>query len=538
MKIAIHQRKSNLLDFSHNTQKIIEASQDHAADLHIFPELFLSGYSPQDYLLHPDFLEASRNSLEQISQQASKAIICGLPLWHEGKLVNALSFTSPQGENLIFAKSCLPHYWLFDEKRYFQESKQQRKLISYKNSKIACFICEEFWQQTDNSPLELEENPDLLLIINASPFRHGIQQKRLEQARKLCRFYKSPLIYCNLVGGQDEMVFDGRSFCLDAGGQLNTQLAFAQEDSQIIDTDKLIPQKKPQAQHQSFEPFNREETFRVLTLGTQDFLHNNGLNKIVLGLSGGIDSALVLAIVSEILPAESIQAFYLPSAYSSELSTALVAELAVNFSLEVRELSIAPLVDTSVASFGKIDQASLTEQNLQARLRAILLLAASNSIPGSIVINTSNKSEIATGYSTIYGDSIGGYSPLKDVYKTQVYQLADYWNDSYPQKTIPHKILSRPPTAELKDQQTDQDSLPDYAIIDRFFEDFLGAKKSLLELDNLYSQAIREKLLHLWKTNEYKRHQFPPGPNISESSFGRLAYRYPISTKTIRFHAQ
>ena len=535
MKIAIHQRKPKLLDFSHNTQKIIEASQDLTADLHIFPELFLSGYSPQDYLLHPECLEASEKSLEQISKQATSALIFGLPLRLDNRLVNALSFITPQGENLTLAKSCLPHYWLFDEKRYFHEMKQKRQLISYKHTKIACFICEEFWQQANTSPLEFEDNPDLLVVINASPFRHGIHKKRLEQARKLCLFYKSPLVYCNLVGGQDEMVFDGRSFCLDAHGQVITQLAFAEEDSHLIDTTNLTPQKTPQAQYRSFDP---EETLNTLVLGTQDFLLNNGLNQVVLGLSGGIDSGLVLAIVSKILPAESIQAFYLPSAYSSELSTALVSQLSANFSLEVRELSIKNLVDTSAATLGFINQASLTEQNLQARLRAILLLAASNAIPQSIVINTSNKSEIATGYSTIYGDSIGGYSPLKDVYKTQVYELANYWNKSHPQKTIPQEILTRPPTAELKPQQTDQDSLPDYAIIDRFFEDFLGSKKSTQELDNLYSQAIREKLLTFWKINEYKRHQFPPGPNISESSFGRLAYRYPISTKTITFNAQ
>lgn len=517
-----------------NTQKIIQIIQDHQAnhDVIVFPELAICGYPPEDFLQRPEFLSQIENALKTIRDITQDCyIIIGHPQIVAGLCYNAVSiFHNAQTETQYF-KQQLPNYGVFDEKRYFTPGPAQPCVFIAKNYRIGLCICEDLWQGNAIEVL-IQAKIDILITINASPFDYtkpsAREQVILQQAK-----HAVPVIYVNMVGGQDELVFDGQSLVIDQQGRIVAHAPAFQEacHSVQIKGQKISSHIVPRLDKIPM-------IYAALVLGLQDYIRKNNIPGVLLGLSGGVDSALTLAIAVDALGPERVLAVLLPSRYSADISSEDALKQATALNVASHNISIEPCFQAILSTVTPLfpqENLGITAENIQARTRAILLMALSNQ-SGWMLLSTSNKSETAVGFATLYGDMCGGFAVLKDVLKTMVYELAYYRNTL--SLVIPDRVLTRAPSAELAPNQTDQDRLPDYAILDAIITEYMEQGLSQVQLlARGYPEADVLQIITLLRFNEYKRRQAPPGTKISPRSFGR-DWRYPITERFQEFFLQ
>ncbi len=539
LTLSIAQINPTVGSFKQNTQLIIDAIQQakaERADVILFPELVLTGYPPEDLLFRPAFLQQVESALDTIAEstQGITAII-GAPLIKGEQLYNVACVLSDGKRQETYAKQHLPNYRVFDEKRYFKRGKES-SVIDINGHKIGLLICEDIWRK---SPAKnaVKNGAEALFVLNASPFRADKTEERLALLKQRSSDNNCPIAYANLVGAQDELVFDGESLVFDKSGQLTFKaLSFK---SGIFTIEMPFDQAKT-----SFKPrvsSKEERIYNALVLGVKDYVNKNGFPGIMLGLSGGIDSALTMAIAVDALGAENVEAIMMPFRYTADISKEDAAKQAKTQGVNYREISIEPIfnsfVDALSDEFEGLEN-DVTEENIQARSRGVLLMAMSNKL-GKMLLATGNKSEMAVGYATLYGDMAGGYAPLKDVFKTTVYDLSRYRNNlgdgnGY-KEIIPDRVITRPPSAELAPDQVDSDSLPDYEILDAVLRLFIEEFQSVDEIvAQGYDHETVLRVANLVLLNEYKRRQSAPGVRITKRAFGKDR-RYPI-TSHYRWH--
>ncbi|MDO9469515.1 MAG: NAD+ synthase [Nitrosomonas sp.] len=532
MRIAIAQINSTVGDITGNAAKILDAvnqAKQAGAQLVITPELALSGYPPADLLLRETFCHSCNEALtELIKAIDDTTLVVGYPSFQEGKLYNAVSVIRRGKISHTYYKRILSQSPFFNESYYF-DTGTESCVFELDGVKFGIAICADFW--LSNSLLAADcSDLDMLLVLSASPYRINKQASRYQITRQFIEQTGISIIHTNLVGGQDELVFDGASFAMNRQGELTHQLGEFVEAIELIDIHNNQPIKTELAAPQ----LPIASIYQALCLGVKDYTRKNGFPGALLGLSGGVDSALTLAIAVDALGADKIKAVMMPSQYTASISLEDANEMAELLGVELLECSIQPLFDQfllNIESDFQIPSDSTASntmtENLQARIRGTLLMALSNH-SGSIVLTTGNKSEIAVGYCTLYGDMAGGFAVLKDVSKTLVYALCEYRNQI--SRGIPERIIQRAPSAELRPNQTDQDSLPPYEILDAIIEAYVGNNYSPEEIIALnYNEADAQKVIHLIHRNEYKRRQSPPGVRITHCDFG-TAWHYPITS--------
>jgi NAD+ synthase (glutamine-hydrolysing) len=539
MKIALAQLNYHIGNFEANTQKIIAEAmkaQSLGAELVVFAELAISGYPPRDFLEFDDFIDRCQNAVKVIAQQCENiAVIVGTPIRNpadKGKpLFNAAAFIA-NGEVQYFKKALLPNYDVFDEYRYFEPSREF-DILHFKGKKIALTICEDLWN-IGNDPLYtinpmdelMKQEPDFMINIAASPFDYRQAKARIEVLQQNVGKYEIPLIYVNHVGAQTELLFDGGSIAISSENKIQFQLPFFREDMQVIETETLFDGNN--TTNIEFESSEIELIHEALVMGIKNYFEKLGFNKAILGLSGGIDSAVTMVLAARALGVENVLGVLMPSQYSSNHSVDDALQLAKNLGSPYKTIPIKALYDSfeiQLETEFKDLPFGLTEENIQARIRGVLLMALSNKF-GYIVLNTSNKSEAAVGYGTLYGDMNGGLSVLGDVYKTRVFELARYINKDG--EVIPLNTITKPPSAELRPNQKDSDSLPDYEILDQILFQYIECRKGPKELITMgFEETIVNRVLKLVNTNEYKRHQTPPILRVTPKAFG-MGRRMPI----------
>lgn len=514
-----------------------KAIEDFDARIVVFPELTLTSYPPEDLLLRPSLARRMDEAMVRIlAAKLPATLVFGYPETHEGNLYNSLAVVD-QGKLIAnYRKQCLPNYQVFDERRYFKAGNQPC-IAEVNGLRLGFTICEDLWDEGPTSQLACE-SLDLLVNINASPFHRG---KAMERRRLLARragAIGAPITYVNLVGGQDELVFDGGSLVVDSGGAALVQAPQFEAG--------LFPVVFEQSSSGRYEPASGllapdlddlAQVYKALTTGVRDYVLKNGFKGVILGLSGGIDSALTLAIAVDALGSDAVNAVMMPFEYTSQLSRDAAAQQAAALGVAYQSISIKPIYEQFVlalaAEFEGMED-DVTEQNLQARCRGVLLMAISNK-KGYLVLTTGNKSEIAVGYSTLYGDMAGGFDVLKDVSKTLVYALSRYRNarkdaeNCAQLEAIPQAVIDRPPSAELAPGQVDQDNLPPYDVLDRILELYIeeDASATAIIAEGFDEQVVR-RVLRLVDLNEYKRRQSPTGVRLTRRGFGRDR-RYPIT---------
>lgn len=528
MNILLAQTAPSVGALQANLAEILAVIQEHPeADVLVFPELALCGYPPEDLLLRPKFLARLQENLQTLcAASAAKPhqawLIGGVDFCEEG-LYNAAYWISAGQIQGIYHKQALPNYGVFDEKRYFLPGNQHQasQIIVFQGQKIALGICEDVWDG-DWARRLASHQPQWILSLHASPFERGKLAHRLAVAKRLCQTTGANLVYVNQVGGQDELIFDGGSFVMTP--QALVAMAPQFESCQmVLDCQNLSPL--------DFIPSEEiAQVYQALCLGIRDYVRKNGFNRVVLGLSGGIDSALVLCLAVDALGADAVEAVMMPFKYTSQMSLddaqAQAQKLGVRYQVISIESSFAAMEAALSSRFAQY-AADVTEENLQSRLRGVMLMAISNKT-GAMVLPTGNKSEMAVGYATLYGDMVGGYAPLKDVPKTSVYALA-HWRNAISQ-VIPQSVIDRPPSAELAPGQVDQDSLPEYDTLDALIYALVDERQSSEDLiAQGFAADVVLRVARLIKINEYKRRQSAPGPKISKRLFGRER-RYPISS--------
>ncbi len=531
MKLAIAQINCTVGDLSGNSAKILDAvarAQQAGASLVITPELALSGYPPEDLLLREDFNQACEIALRKLASAIPHVTaIVGHPRQYNGNCYNAASVLQDGCIVATYHKHVLPNHSVFDEMRYFTAGDEPLVFL-HQGVRVGIVICADVWE---TSPVRLakQAGAQILLALNASPFHIDKQAARHEVLKERVKETGLPFVYANMVGGQDELVFDGGSFVLDSEGALMQQLPAFVETLGLVELDVGKPRPAEIATSLALEA----SVYKALCLGLHDYVVKNGFPGVVLGLSGGIDSALTLAIAVDTLGVEKVQVVMMPSEFTAAMSVDDAQEMAKRVGVKYSELPIKSLFEhfreTLAAEFSGLPF-DATEENLQARIRGMLLMALSNKF-GSIVLTTGNKSEMAVGYSTLYGDMAGGFSLLKDVPKTLVYRLARYRNAMSP--IIPERIILRPPSAELRHDQTDQDSLPPYEILDAIMEAYVEHDRSVTEIVGMgYHEQDVTRVISLIDRNEYKRRQAPVGVRITRRGFGKDR-RYPITSKFV-----
>jgi len=529
MNIALAQLNYHIGNLDYNTEKIINTisyCKKHNVELLIFSELALTGYPPKDILTYSYFIEKCNIYIKQIIQHCNNiAVIIGVPTLNNDnvgkRLYNSALFIYNRKINKIINKSLLPDYDVFDEYRYF-EPDYNKPVVAYKNKKIGITICEDIWNTNNNklynyNPVEeiIKQNPDYIINISASPFNYDQHKERYEIISSNAKKYNITFIYVNQVGGNTDLIFDGGSMIVDKQGNLCEQLNFFEEEIKIVDLNNINPIK-------TNYPSQIKLINDALILGIKDFFTKNNFKKAVIGLSGGIDSAVTTVLTANAIGNNNLTALLLPSKYSSKSSISDSISLSKNLNIEYHIINIQPIVDIILKTLKplfKNKKSDITEENIQARVRAIILMAYSNKF-GNILLNTSNKSELSVGYGTLYGDMCGSLSVIGDLYKTQIYELAKYINSN--KEIIPLNIITKPPSAELKPNQKDTDTLPDYNILDKvlylFIEKTFGNEEII---KNDFNSDIVDKITNMVKTSEYKRFQSPPILRISTKSFGQ-----------------
>lgn len=532
VKVAITQMNSVVGDLAGNSLQIIDYVQRAAAlgaDIVLTPELSLVGYPPEDLLLRKAFYAKSSESLlalaQQLKQFADVHVLVGHPLERQGIRHNAVSVLVNGTVLATYCKQNLPNDMVFDEKRYFVSS-DQAVVFEVKGTRFGINICEDTWYPDAPRQTRLA-GAQVLLVANASPFHMSKPHQRIDVMRANVTAQGMSLVYANLAGGQDELIFDGNSFALNQEGDLCAQLKHCQTDLQII----AFEGARPVQQALPVALTDEAQIYQALVLGVHDYVTKNGFPGVLIGFSGGVDSALTLAVAVDALGADKVRTVMMPSPYTADISWLDAREMAERLAVRYDEIPINACF-TAFRSTLKQEFAGLaedtTEENIQARIRGTILMALSNKY-GSIVLTTGNKSEMAVGYCTLYGDMAGGFAVIKDIAKTLVYRLCDYRNSL--SEVIPTRILTRAPSAELRPDQKDQDSLPPYDILDGIMQLYMEENKARAEIVAAgFSEADVERITHLIKINEYKRRQAPVGIRITHRAFGR-DWRYPITSK-------
>jgi NAD+ synthase (glutamine-hydrolysing) len=557
MKIALAQQNYHIGNFEANTAKIIAAirqAKSKGADIIMFTELSVCGYPPRDFLEFHDFIEQSYKAIDQIKQYADGiAVIVGAPERNprrEGKdLFNSAWFISDKEVKATVQKTCLPNYDVFDEYRYFEPA-YDWKIIDFKGKKLAITICEDIWNLGDNPlyrtcPMDelMKYQPDIMLNISASPFDYTHVEDRKAIIKLNVQKYKVPVFYCNCVGSQTEIVFDGGSLVFDKEANLRKQLPLFEEALEIIewkeDGSFDIPVTEPASSipEAEYNPVELKEAHCIaeihdaIIMGIRDYFTKMGFSKAILGSSGGIDSAVVLALACKALGAENVRAVLMPSQYSTSHSVDDAVALSKNIGNPYDIIPIKNIYDSFLQELKPVFKDlpfSVAEENIQSRIRGNLLMAIANKF-GYVLLNTSNKSELATGYGTLYGDMAGGLGVLGDCYKLQVYELAKYINSD--KEIIPVNIITKAPSAELRPGQKDSDSLPDYSVLDKILYQYIERRQGPAEIKAMgYDAALVDRTLRMVNNNEYKRNQFCPIIRVSPKAFG-VGRRVPIVGK-------
>ena len=536
MKIALAQCNLTVGDVSGNTARVLEAAA-HARDtlgaaLVAFPELTLTGYPPEDLLFHGGLRRHVTEALDTLCSELSGIIaVVGFPEYVGPRGIHNAAAVIRNGTiEHIYRKQVLPNYGVFDEKRYFEPG-HEACVVDVEGVPVGLTICEDAWQP-EPAARARAAGARVLLNINASPFEIDKQDEREHILRSRATETGLPLLYVNLVGGQDELVFDGGSCVMAADGNVIARAAAFDESMPLIELDDTTGAPQP---GELAPPLALEASvYSALVLGTRDYVVKHGFPGVVIGLSGGIDSAMTLAIATDALGADKVRAVLMPSRYTSQMSIDDAIEQAEVLGVRHTSLPIEPMfqsvLDTLADEFAGLAP-DTTEENIQARCRGILLMALSNKT-GRMVLTTGNKSEMAVGYATLYGDMAGGFAPIKDCSKTLVYRLARYRNTLAGEEgaAIPERVITRPPTAELREDQKDSDSLPDYSVLDPILEAFIVDDLSVDDIVALgFERAVVGRVLSMVKRAEYKRRQAPPGVRISSRAFGR-DWRYPITS--------
>jgi NAD+ synthase (glutamine-hydrolysing) len=558
LRLALAQLDTVVGDLHGNRDKILsslEVARAAEADLVLFPELAVTGYPPEDLLLRPGFVTAARRALDEIAGATGGIVaLVGTP-WFDRDLANACAVCADGELRAIYRKHYLPNYGVFDEHRYFAEGREL-VLLQLGDVFVGPTICEDIWQPGPPATDLALAGAQLLVNVSASPFHVGKAEEREEMLVTRARDSSSYLAFCNLVGGQDELVFDGHSVVLDDSGDVVARAPGFEEALLVVDVEpafamgrrlsdvrrrelersrgtvpefELVELEAPRGHEKTREgdvvPFASElEQMRLaLTLGLRDYVDKNGFDEVVVGVSGGIDSAVTAALCVDALGAERVHCVSMPSRYSSEGTRADARRLAENLGSQFREI---PIEDVAEAFHSTLEKATgealagLAAENLQARVRGTLLMALSNAY-GWLVVSTGNKSELAVGYSTLYGDMVGGFALLKDVLKTDVFHLARYLNERAGRELVPTSTVERAPSAELREDQRDEDSIPVYADLDPVLEAYVELDRSREELLAEFDADVVERALALVDRAEYKRRQAPPGVKLRPKAFGR-----------------
>lgn len=532
--VALAQLDLVVGDVPGNTARIIEyaarARDELSADLVVFPELSLCGYPPEDLLSHSGLRRRVNEAMETIRCGVRGiAVLFGFPEYIGDDIWNACVVYSDGEELARYRKHLLPNYSVFDEERYFRAGKEAA-VFSLNGIRIGLNICEDMWRSGPAAAARAA-GAEVLIAINGSPYELSSQARREEVVRTRISETRIPAIYLNMVGGQDELVFDGGSFVMDADGDISFRASVFEEGLYRVELTARPSGVIPTAGEVAPFPDVEESIYSALVCGTRDYVAKNGFPGVILGLSGGVDSALTLTIACDALGAQRVRAVMMPFRYTSTMSQEDAAAQAGLMGVHYDVLPIAPIYDATVGQLAGIFaglEDDVTEENIQARCRGVLLMAVSNKT-GWMLLTTGNKSEMAVGYATLYGDMAGGFAPLKDCTKTMVYRLANYRNAI--SQVIPERVLKREPSAELRANQKDSDSLPPYDILDPILEAFIEEDLSVAEIvARGFDREIVIRILELVKRNEYKRRQAPPGIRISTRAFGR-DWRYPITSK-------
>ena len=524
IKIQIAQINPIVGDIKSNAKKIIALSieaSENGAHLVVFPELALTGYPPEDLLLRNGFIDQVKNEINILCEliPSNIFVLFGAPSQIDKNLYNSAYLIHDNKIQSIYNKQELPNYGVFDEKRYFTSGKESFS-FECQNTRIGVLICEDQWVEGPINQV-CQGNVDMVISLNASPFQLNKQSERMSICQKYALKFGISFIYINMVGGQDEVVFDGNSFAVDKQGELIFEMPAFEEISMSYSDSSLKP----------VVTTDESSIYSALVLATRDYINKNSFSGALIGLSGGIDSALTLAIAVDAIGAENVHAVMMPYQYTSEISLTDAEMQARTQGVHFSSIDIHKMVDSFNASLSDVfenNSIDTTEENIQSRVRGTLLMALSNK-HHKIVLATGNKSEMAVGYATLYGDMCGGFAPLKDISKTMVYKLSRYRNTL--SEVIPLRVIARPPSAELAPDQVDQDSLPPYDILDDILKRFVEEKQSV---DSIISQGHTSedvnKITSLILKNEYKRRQSAPGPKVSGNAFGRER-RYPMTSK-------
>ena len=542
MKIALAQLNYHIGNFDGNVSKIIDhinKAKADQVDIVCFGELAVCGYPPRDFLEFKDFIRKCDEAIEKIRTASSGiAVVVGSPTINpvpEGKdLYNSAYFIADQEILYVQHKALLPTYDIFDEYRYFEPA-SAFEVVNYKGKKIALTVCEDIWNIGNENPLYvtcpldhlIKQQPDFVINLSASPFDYDHAEDRIEILKENAHRYKVPLFYVNHVGAQTEVIFDGGSIVMAASGNIYEEMAYFEEAYAIYDLDSVL------AEDQSLEqPKDKiKEIHDGLVLGVKDYFGKLGFTKAIIGLSGGIDSAITTVLAVEALGADNVRVILMPSQFSSQHSVDDSVKLSETLGIHYDIIHIEDIYKSYMSKlepiFGDLPF-NVTEENLQARARGMLLMAVSNKF-GNIVLNTSNKSEAAVGYGTLYGDMCGGLSVIGDVYKTEVYELAHYINRD--EEIIPNHIITKPPSAELRPNQKDSDSLPNYDILDEILKLYIEDRQGPDEIiAKGHDPALVKRILRLVNINEFKRYQTAPALRVSSKAFG-MGRRMPIVGK-------
>lgn len=538
ISIGIVQENPIVGDIEGNLQLAINSidklSKQSSPDIFLFTEMFITGYPPEDLILRDDLLDASYEAVEKLCEVKPESfIVIGYPKKEGDSIFNCAGVLRNKSVITEYKKQELPNYEVFDEKRYFQSGKGPG-IFEVNGLRVGLSVCEDIWHENVIKQLH-EKKTDLILNINASPFHLDKIKERKVLISGHAINYSLPIVYANQVGGQDELVFDGTSMAMDGEGQQILQLEKFKEDYKIVNftsdqEGKLSSEKREEIP----EDKELEEVYKALVLGAKDYIQKNNFPGVLIGSSGGIDSALTAAIAADAIGPEKVRTFMLPFKFTSDMSVEDSEKLAVNLGIKHSVIPIGDIYESFADSledeFSGLEP-DITEENLQSRCRGVILMALSNK-SGELVLTTGNKSETAVGYSTLYGDTAGGFGVLKDVPKTLVYELSRYRNTI--SHVIPDRIIDRPPSAELAPDQQDSDSLPDYAILDKIIELYVEQDKSKVEIEESgIDKSMVDRVIRLIDLSEYKRRQAPLGVKITSRGFGKDR-RYPITNKFLK----
>ena len=532
LRVAVAQFNATVGDLTGNVERILQCAADakaRGAQVLLTPELALCGYPPEDLLLRPDFYRACARALDDLAGRVQGiALVVGHPEEHEGRCYNAATVIENGAKIAVYRKNRLPNYDVFDEKRYF-DAGTEACVVTIGGVRCGINICADIWEP-GTAESAREAGAELLLVLNASPCHLEKHQQRQEVLARRVAATGMPAIYCNLVGGQDELVFDGGSFALDSAGAVQMRLPQFEEALGVVDVHGGLLRSADLADELPLVA----EAYKALVLGVRDYIGKSGFKGAIIGLSGGIDSALTLCVAVDALGADKVHAVMMPSPYTAQMSLDDSREMIRQLGCAYDEIAIAPAMQTYetmlAPMFAGLPQ-DTTEENIQARIRGNILMALSNKT-GKLVLTTGNKSEMAVGYCTLYGDMAGGFAVIKDVYKTLVYRLSVYRNSLCSgEPVIPENIIVRPPSAELKPDQKDQDSLPPYEVLDAIVRAYMEEDRSPREIIAAgLPEADVRRVVRLLRIAEYKRRQAPVGIRITPRGFGK-DWRYPITNR-------